>query len=202
MFDEAVRDPAIIFSHNSGCLAQPGIRCNCTFARMNINEISALDAAAQSELEGQDAKPTNQIKLDQREHMILSGIASFFGLVTEARQGKPSLPKPLSALRMMTTGDDAGRCFLGPNGVLTKSFASMRAAGMELRALVGRQAAAIRRLLALLADRGGAAAPIAIAEAGASARYANNAMRINVPALSAQTLQPSPALAGRRSHVT
>jgi hypothetical protein len=41
----------------------------------------------------------------------------------------------------------------------------MRAAGMELRALVGRQAAAIRRLLALLADRGGAAAPIAIAGA-------------------------------------
>ena len=75
MFDEAFRNPAIIFSHNSGCLAQPGIRCNCTFARMKIYKISALDAAAQSELEGQDAKPTNQIKLDQREHMILSGIA-------------------------------------------------------------------------------------------------------------------------------
>ena len=99
--------------------------------------------------------------------MVLSGIASFFGLVTEARQDKPSLPKPRSALRMMTTGDDGGRFFLGPNGVLTKSFESMRTAGMELRALVVRQAAAIRRLLALLANRGGAAAPIAIAEAGA-----------------------------------
>jgi hypothetical protein len=116
MFDEAVRDPVIIFSHNPGCLAQPGIRCNCTFARMNMNEISALDAAAQSEPEGQDAKPTNQIKQNQKEHMVLSGIASFFGLVTEARHGKPSLPKPLSALRMMKLETTPDGAFWGQTG--------------------------------------------------------------------------------------
>jgi hypothetical protein len=55
---------------------------------MNINEISALDAA-QSGLEGRDTKPTIQIRLNEREHMVLSGIASFFGLFTEARTGKP-----------------------------------------------------------------------------------------------------------------
>ena len=96
MFNEAVKDPAIIFSH-SGCLAQPGIRCNCSLARMNMNEISALHAVAQSELVGQIAKPTIEIKLNNGQHMVLSGIASFFGPFTEARPGKPSLPKPLSA---------------------------------------------------------------------------------------------------------
>ena len=83
---------------------------------MNINEISALDAAAQFELVGQDAKPTNQIKLNQREYMVLSGIASVFGLVTEARQGKPSLPKPLSALRMMKLETTPDGAFWGQTG--------------------------------------------------------------------------------------
>ena len=111
-------------------------------------------------------KKTTQMKLNEREIQVLSNLSSFFGMVTLAR-GAASQPKPMSALRMMTT-EDEGRSFFGPNGVLTKSLASMRAAGMELHALVGRQAAAIRRLLALLADRGGAAAPIAIAEDGGS----------------------------------
>ena len=74
---------------------------------MNFNEMSVLDAAVQSGLEGQGTKPTIQIKLNEREHMVLSSVASFFRLVTEARTGKPPLPKPLSALWMMTTGDEA-----------------------------------------------------------------------------------------------
>ncbi len=132
---------------------------------MNFNDVNALDAAAQFGLGGLDAKLHCMI-LSERENHVLSNIASFCGIVTAStytksgRQG--GLPKPLSALRMMTTNDE-GRSFFGLNGVLTKSFASIRAAGMELRALVGRQTAAIRRLLALLADRGGAAAQIAIA---------------------------------------
>ena len=85
---------------------------------------------------------------------------------------------------MMTT-DDEGLSFFGPNGVLTKSFASMLAAGMELRALVGRQAAAIRRLLALLADRGGVAAPIAIA--GAIAPFAPGP---GAPEIAAEPIAP------------
>ena len=67
----------------------------------------------------------------------------------------------MSALRMMTTGDEAGRSFWGPNGIMTKSLASFRAAVEELRALVARQAAAILRLLNHLANRGGGAAAIA-----------------------------------------
>ena len=67
----------------------------------------------------------------------------------------------MSALRMMTTGDEAGRSFWGPNGIITKSLSSMRAAVVELRALVARQAAAILRLLNHLAKPGGGAAAIA-----------------------------------------
>jgi hypothetical protein len=126
--------------------------------------------------------------LSERENHVLSNIASFFCIVTAStytRSGREGgLPKPLSALRMMTT-DDEGRSFLGPNGVLTKSFASMRAASMELRALVGRQAAVIRRLLALLADRGGAAAPIAIA--GAITPFAPGS---SAPEIAAETIAP------------
>ena len=132
--------------------------------RVNFNDITALDTAAQSGLGDLGAKPY-QMKVSERENHVLSNIASFFGMVTAPRLGSAGgIPKPLSAFRMMTTEDER-RSFFGPNRVLTKSFTSMRAAGMELRALVGRQAAAIRLLLALLAYRGGAAAPIAIAEA-------------------------------------
>jgi hypothetical protein len=99
--------------------------------------------------------------LSKRENHVLSSIASFFCIVTASTHTKSGrqdgLPKPLSALQMMTT-EDEGWSFFGRSGV----FASMLAAGMELCALVGRQAAVIRRLLALLAHWGGAAAPIAI----------------------------------------
>ena len=44
--DQAVRDPAIIFRHTSGCFAQPGAYCSCSFAKMNFNEMSAVDAAS------------------------------------------------------------------------------------------------------------------------------------------------------------
>ena len=143
LFNEAARDPAIIFRHDSGCLAQPGVHCNCTFARMNFNEISALDTAAQSGCDGLNTKSILQIRLSARDNQILSNIASFFGVFTGARQGKQASPKPTSALRIMTAGDEEGRVFLGPNGIFSKSFASTRAAVTELRALVARQAAAI-----------------------------------------------------------
>ena len=122
-FDGAARDSTTIFSHTSMCPAHAasGVNCNCTFSRMNFNDINALDAAAQFGLGGLDAKSHRMI-LSERENHVLSNIASFFGIVTAStytksgRQG--GLPKPLSALRMMTT-DDEGRSFFGPNGVLT-----------------------------------------------------------------------------------
>ncbi len=154
-FDEAVRDPAIIFSHISGCGIQSGLNCNCSIARMNVNEWRALSDAAQSGLDDLSTKPTIQIRLSATENRILSNIASFFGFFTATSmrtdRGPGAVPKPTSALRMMTTGDEAGRSFWGPNGVITKSVASMRAAIVELRALVARQAAAILRLLNHLA---------------------------------------------------
>ncbi len=55
----------------------------------------------------------------------------------------------------MTTGDEAGRTFWGPHGIMTKSLACMRAAVVELRALVARQAAASLRLLNYIANPGG-----------------------------------------------
>ena len=80
------------------------------------DDINALDAAAQFGLGCLDAKSHRMI-LSERENHVLSNIASFFGIVTAStytksgRQG--GLPKPLSALRMMTT-DDEGRSFFGP----------------------------------------------------------------------------------------
>ena len=143
-----------------------------------------MDAAAQFGLGGLDAKSHRMI-LSERENHVLSNIALFFGIVTASTHTKSGrqgvLPKPLSALRMMTT-EDEGLSFFGPNGVLIK-FASMRAAGMELRALVGRQAAAI--LFALLAVRGGAAAPIAIA--GAIAPFAPG---LGAPEIAVEPIAP------------
>jgi hypothetical protein len=69
-----------------------------------------------------------------QENWLLRNVASFFGIVTAGRAGAQPLPKPMSALRMMKTGDEAGRSFWGPNGIITKSLASMRVAVMELRA--------------------------------------------------------------------
>ncbi len=66
----------------------------------------------------------------------------------------------------MTTGDETS---WGPNGIMTKSLASFRAAVEKLRALIARQAAAILRLLNHLADPGGGAAPAAIAAGSAPA---------------------------------
>ena len=162
--DEGVRSPAIIFRHKSGCSAQPGFHCDCLFARMNFNEMSALDAATQSGLQGLNSTPTLHIKLSEQENHLFCNVASFFGIFTGARTGRQTTPKPKSALRMMTTGDETGRCFWGPNGIWTKFLASARTAITELRALVARQAAAILRLLSHLANLGGGgAAPMAIA---------------------------------------
>jgi hypothetical protein len=58
MFNEAARDPSRIFRHNAGCFAQPGFHCNCTFARMNFNEMASLGATAQSGLVDLGTKPT------------------------------------------------------------------------------------------------------------------------------------------------
>jgi hypothetical protein len=134
LFNEAARDPAIIFRHNSGCFVQPGVLCNCTFARMNFTEMSDLNAAAESGLVGLNIKPTISLRLTIKENQVLCNIASYFGVVTAARAGNEPVPKPLSALRMMTTGDETGRCFWGPNGIWTKFLASARTAVTELRA--------------------------------------------------------------------
>jgi hypothetical protein len=168
LLNEASRDPTKIFCHISGCSAQSGVHCNCTYAKMNFNEISELDAAAQSGVEGLATTPTIQFKLSQRENRVLSNISSFFGIVTAPRAGAQPFPKPISALRMMTNVE-AGRSFWGPNGIITKSLASFRAAIEELRALVARQAVAILRLLNHLANPGGGAAPAAIAAGSATA---------------------------------
>ena len=131
--NEANRNPATIFSHMPGCSAQSGFDCNCTFARMNFNDMCALDAAAHFGLEGSATIPAIQFKLSERENKVLSNVSSFFGLVTAGnRAGATSLPKPTSALRMMTNGNDM--CFWGPNGIISKFLASTRAAVVELRA--------------------------------------------------------------------
>ena len=133
-------------------------------------EMSALDSAAQSGFVGLNTKPTLSLRLSAQENQVLCNVSSFFGIVTAAgRVGTLPAPKPLSALRMMTTGDEAGRSFWGPNGIITKSLASFRAAGTELRALVARQAAAILRLLNHVANPGGGAATAAIAAGSAPA---------------------------------
>ena len=79
--NEAARDPAINFRHKSGCLVQTGVHCNCMFARMNINEMSALNAAAQAGLVGLAIRPTIQLRLSIQENQVLCNIASYFGTV-------------------------------------------------------------------------------------------------------------------------
>ena len=115
----AKRNPATIFSHVSGCSAQPGFRCNCSFARMTLNEMCALDDAAHAGMEGLAAAPTIQFKLSERENKVLSNVSSFFGIVTAAKAaGAKPHPKPTAALRIMTNGSDV--CFWGPNGIISK----------------------------------------------------------------------------------
>ncbi len=115
ILNEAARDPAIshpVFRHNYGSFVQPGIHCNCTFARMNLNEMCAY-ATAQSGIVGLRIKPTPSLKMSVQENRVLCNVGSFFGIVTAGRAGAQPLPKTLSALRMMTTGDEAGRSFWG-----------------------------------------------------------------------------------------
>jgi hypothetical protein len=58
--NEAKRNPTTILSHVSGYSAQqPGFRCNCTFARTNLNEMCALDAAAHSGI--WNGRPSNSL---------------------------------------------------------------------------------------------------------------------------------------------
>jgi len=66
---------------------------------MNFNEMSALNAAAQSGLVGLAIRPTIQLRLSIQENQVLWNIASYFGIDTAARAGNPPVPK----LRMMTT---------------------------------------------------------------------------------------------------
>jgi hypothetical protein len=72
---------------------------------LNFDEMSVLNSAARSGLERSGTKPTIQIKLNEQENQVLSNVSLFFGIVTARRGSNPSLPKPLFALRMMTTGD-------------------------------------------------------------------------------------------------
>ena len=179
-----------------GCSAQSGFDCNCTFARMNFNDMCALDAAAHFGLEGSATIPVIQFKLSERKNKVLSNVSSFCGLVTAGnRAGATSLPKPTSALRMMTNGNDV--CFWGPNGIISKFLASTRAAVVELRALVARQAAAILRLLNHLANPGGGAgaiaAPGAPAPALAPSAANNNTIALLTSSTKARSLRPSAA---------
>ena len=86
LFNEAVRDPAIIFGHISGC-GQSGLNCNCTFARINLNEftqLSALNGAAQPGLDGLGTNLT-QSQQCKPKNRILSNIFFFFGMLKETR---------------------------------------------------------------------------------------------------------------------
>ncbi len=90
-----------------------GLNWNCSFATMNYNELSALSGAAQSGLDDLGTKPEMQTKMSEQENKILCNISSFFGMLTGTRTNRETgaTPKPLTALRMMTTGDQAGRSF-------------------------------------------------------------------------------------------
>jgi hypothetical protein len=72
---EANRNPETIFSHMPGCSAQSGFECNCTFARMNFNDMCALEAAAQFGLKGLATTPAIQFKFSERENKVLSNVS-------------------------------------------------------------------------------------------------------------------------------
>ncbi len=54
LFNEAARDPAIIFRHNSGCFVQPGVQCNFTIAHFLVE--SADDAKHYHDLDVHHAR--------------------------------------------------------------------------------------------------------------------------------------------------
>ena len=68
MFNEAAREPFIIFRNNFGCFAQPVFHCNCTFARLNFNEMASLEATAQSGLVVLSTKPTLSLRMSAQEN--------------------------------------------------------------------------------------------------------------------------------------
>ena len=84
---EGARCPTTILRHKSGCSAQPGFHCNCSFARMSINEMSALNVAAQSGLQGLNTTPTIQIKISEQENHLFLLILSGQGIPSLSCQG-------------------------------------------------------------------------------------------------------------------
>ncbi len=54
LFNEAARDPAIIFRHNSGYFVQPGVHCNFTIAHFLVE--SADDAKYYHDLDVHHAR--------------------------------------------------------------------------------------------------------------------------------------------------
>jgi hypothetical protein len=74
----------------------------------------ALDAASLSLLESLNIL---QIKLSAHKNQSLCNVASFFGIFAEAEADKVGkLPQQKSM-----AGDEAGRSFWGPGGIIRKS---------------------------------------------------------------------------------
>ena len=109
---------------------------------MNFEELIPLDAAAQSGQDGLGAKPTVGMSVSMQENHARSNAASFFGIVTAARQGIATQ----SLVRIMTTGGRSRTpraASWGPTESLpSRSPPRGRPWPEELRALVARQAAA------------------------------------------------------------
>ena len=86
-------------------------------------------------------------------------LASFLCSLVLSQQGSAqllTLPSPTSGIRLMTTGD-AGRCFWGPNGIMTRTLDYFAKATTEFRTFAARKAEAILLLRAAPADRAGRA---------------------------------------------
>ncbi len=77
---------------------------------LNINEISALDAA-QSGLEGRDTKPTVQIRLNEREHMVL---------MLTAHISPGSHCTKVSVIRKLRSSVNASACIVANSKLLGK----------------------------------------------------------------------------------
>ena len=93
-FDGDARANDRLFAHNLSCNAAAG--CNCSFARLNCSEITALTHTIQTGITAvpPESKQHN-VTVSSHEKNVLGIISQFFGAVT-ARNSTP-LPSPRQA---------------------------------------------------------------------------------------------------------
>ena len=137
------REPGGFFVHAPTC--NNAAVCNCSFARLNCSEITALTQTVQNGLTAVlPESKQHRITVSSHERNVLGLISLFFGAVTTRFSTAADTAKPTSGIQILTTGD-AGRCFWGPNGIMTRTLDFLAKATTESPARPKRFCASARQ---------------------------------------------------------